>query len=209
MIIGLVGQNCSGKDTAAQYLESVGFEKYSLSDYLRQLLANNKELLAIEKEKNPSFFTKLVEIISPGGKKSEITREKLIQLGNSLRDEFGSGVLGERALLHFKPGKDYAVSSIRTPAEAKALMQNPDFVLVALDAPASVRFQRMNARHREEDPKTFDEFMAVERKENEGGERLSVSETMKMAKYTIDSSTSIEDEIREVEKLCKKLGVSL
>ncbi|HIH20673.1 TPA: hypothetical protein HA244_05380, partial [Candidatus Micrarchaeota archaeon] len=100
MIIGLVGQNCSGKDTAAQYLESVGFEKYSLSDYLRQLLANNKELLAIEKEKNPSFFTKLVEIISPGGKKSEITREKLIQLGNSLRDEFGSGVLGERALLH-------------------------------------------------------------------------------------------------------------
>ena len=209
MIIGLVGQNCSGKDTAANYLASMGFERYSLSDYLREIVEKKELALQDEKQKNPSLFAKIMGILGGAGGKSAVTREKLIEVGNALRAEFGPGVLGEKALQHFKPGKDYVVISIRTPAEAKALMQNEEFVLVALDAPASVRFQRMKSRHREEDPSTFENFMAVEKKENEGGDRLSVAETMKMAKYSLDSSSSIEDEIREVEKLCKKLGISL
>lgn len=181
MIIGLVGQNCAGKDTAAAYLASKGFERYSLSDYLRREL---------EKQ----------------GK--EPTRENLIELGNKFRREKGPGFLGEKALEQMREGKNCVVVSIRNPAEAKALMQKEDFVLVAIDAPAQVRFERMKARGREEDPKTFEEFLALENKENAGGEKQSISETMKMADYSIDASGSIEDEEKEVERLCLKLKIA-
>ncbi|MEM4255284.1 MAG: AAA family ATPase [Candidatus Norongarragalinales archaeon] len=181
MIIGLVGQNCAGKDTAAAYLVSKGFERYSLSDYLR---------MELEKQ----------------GK--EPTRENLIELGNKLRHEKGPGFLGEKALEHMTPeGRNYVVVSIRNPAEAKALLKRKDFVLVAVDAPARVRFERMKARGREEDPQTFEEFLALENKENAGGEKLSVNETMRLADYTIDASGSIEEEEKEVEKLCLKLNI--
>ncbi len=181
MIIGLVGQNCAGKDTAANYLVSKGFEKYSLSDYLRREL---------EKQgKTP-------------------TRENLIELGNALRRENGPGFLGEKALEYLQEGKNYVVVSIRNPAEAKVLMQRTGFVLVAIDAPAQVRFERMKARGREEDPSAFEEFLALENKENAGGDKQSINETMRMVDYTLDSSGSIDDEIKEVEKLCLKLNIT-
>lgn len=180
MIIGLVGENCSGKDTAAAYLVSKGFERYSLSDYLRGEL---------EKQGKP------------------LTRENLIELGNSYRATKGPAFLAEKAIETLKEGKNYVVVSIRNPAEAKALMKRKDFVLVSLEAPAEVRFERMKSRGREQDPQTLQEFMELERKENQGGTNLSVEETMALATYVIDASGSVEDEDREVELLCKKLGI--
>jgi dephospho-CoA kinase len=182
MIVGLVGQNCSGKDTAADYFVSKkGFERYSLSDYLREEL---------EKEGKP------------------VTRENLGELGNKLRKEFGNGVLGEKALLHFKEGRNYVVVSIRHPEEAKALMKRKDFVLVKLEAPAQARFERMKARNREEDPKTFGEFLQLEKIENEGGSGRAIKETMALANYSIDTSGSMDEERIEVGKLCLKLNIT-
>ncbi|HLC38319.1 MAG TPA: AAA family ATPase [Candidatus Norongarragalinales archaeon] len=182
MIVGLVGQNCSGKDTAADYFVSKkGFEYYSLSDYLREEL---------EKEGKP------------------VTRENLGELGNALRAKFGNGILGEKALEHFRQGKNYIVVSIRHPEEAKALMTRTDFVLVRLDAPAQARFERMKARNREEDPKTFEEFLHLEKIENEGGSGRAIKETMDMAEYSIDASGSMDEERTEVGKLCLKLNIT-
>src|SRR3989344_2945420 len=70
MIVGLVGQNCAGKDTAAAYFVSKGFQRYSLSDYLREEL---------EKQGKP------------------VTRETLVNLGNELRETKGAGHLAENA----------------------------------------------------------------------------------------------------------------
>lgn len=181
MIIGLVGQNCAGKDTAAEAFVSKGFERYSLSDYLRR------------------------EVAKAGGTP---TRENLIALGNRLRAEKGAGYLAEKALEFMTDGKNYVVVSIRNPEEARALMRRKDFLLVTVEAPAEARFERMRARHREEDPKTFEEFLRLEDKENAGGAKLSVSETMRLATHVIDASGSIEDEITEVENLCKRLRIT-
>lgn len=180
MIIGLVGQNCAGKDTAANYLVSKGFVRYSLSDYLRG-----------ELEKQG---------VTP-------TRDNLIALGNKFREEKGAGYLSEKALEAIGQGKNYVIVSIRNPEEARVLMRRPDFVLVAMEAPARVRFERMLARKREEDPKTFEEFMNLEDTENAGGARLSVSDTMAMAKHHLNASGSIDEELAEVERLCRKMGV--
>lgn len=181
MIVGLVGQNCAGKDTAAAYFVSKGFERYSLSDYLRG------------------------ELETRG---TPLTRENLVNLGNELRLSKGPGFLSEKALELFEEGKNYVVVSIRNPAEAQTLRKNGDFVLVALEAPARVRFERMHARDRgEKDPQTFEEFLRLENQENRGGAQQSISETMRLADYTVDASGSIEEEIKEVERLCLKMNI--
>lgn len=180
MIIGLVGQNCAGKDTAAEVFVSKGFERYSLSDYLRR-----------EVEKSGA---------APN-------RENLIALGNKLRAEKGAGYLAEKALEFMKEGKNYVVVSIRNPEEARVLMRRKDFLLIAVEAPAEVRFQRMKSRDRgENDPQTLEEFLRLEEKENAGGAKQNIRDTMHLATHVIDASGSIHDELIEVENLCKKLG---
>jgi len=179
LIIGLVGQNCSGKDTVADYLVSKkGFLRYSLSDYLRNELKRRG---------------------------MEVTRDNLIALGNELRKTKSPGILGEKAAERIMPDKNWVVVSIRNPAEAEELRKLPGFALVSLEAPVEKRFERMRKRNREQDPKTLEEFIALEKQENAGGTKQSIGETMNMADYTIDASGTVSEELAEVDKLWNKL----
>ena len=116
MIIGLTGSFCGGKDTVAEYLVGEkGFIHYSLSDILREELRKQKK---------------------------KITRTNLQKFANDLRENEGNSALAERTLKKIKKGKNYIVTSIRHPDEVSALMQNPDFVMVKVDAPIRIRFER-------------------------------------------------------------------
>ncbi|MFH0922992.1 MAG: AAA family ATPase [Candidatus Micrarchaeota archaeon] len=178
LIIGLVGQNCSGKDTAADYLVTLGCSRYSLSDYLREELKQE-------------------------GK--EVTRDSLIEIANRLRKTKGTGYLGEKARERITPGKNWVVVSIRNPGEVQELRKLKGFVLVVLEASAEKRFERMKARKREQDPKTLEEFVSLEKQENAGGAEQSISQTMKLADFTVDASGTIDEELAEVDKLWRKL----
>src|SRR3989338_4897545 len=125
MIIGITGLYCSGKDTVAEYLVEKGFAHISLSDILREQM-------------------KKMNI--------EITRDNLIKYGNDLRKLLGPGVLAEIAISRFARGDNYAISSIRSPAEAEVLNRFGDFVLIKVQAAASLRFKRILERKRESDP---------------------------------------------------------
>lgn len=138
IVVGLTGENCAGKGTVAEYLRKKSFYYLSLSDVLREELADE-------------------------GK--EITRENLIKKGNDLRKQYGPGVLGARTLLKLEQGKNYVVDSIRHPEEVKALKKAKGFVLVYVTAPHEVRFERMKARKREGDPATLEAFKRLEEKE--------------------------------------------
>src|SRR3989338_8396308 len=123
IIIGLTGENCAGKGTVADYLAKKGFYYYSLSDAIREELAKE-------------------------GK--EITREALIAKGNQLRQNFGADVLAKRIIAKLQKDRNYVVDSIRTPAEARALLATGKTTLVYVTAPAEKRFERMKARRSEE-----------------------------------------------------------
>ena len=150
IIIGLTGENCAGKGTAADYLARKGFYYYSLSDVIREELAND-------------------------GK--EITRDALIAKGNELRRNFGSDVLAKRTIAKLQSDRNYVVDSIRNPAEAKALLETGKTTLVYVTAPAQVRFERMKQRRREGDPRSFQSFQTIDKLELEGkdehGQRLA------------------------------------
>jgi len=119
IIIGLTGENCAGKGTVADYLAKKGFYYYSLSDVIREELAND-------------------------GK--EITRDALIAKGNELRRNFGPDVLAKRTIGKLQADRNYVIDSIRNPAEAKALLATGKMTLVYVTASPERRFARMKAR---------------------------------------------------------------
>jgi len=149
ILIGLTGENCAGKGTAADYLVKKGFYYYSLSDIIREELANE-------------------------GK--EITRDALIAKGNDLRRNFGSDILAKRTIAKHLPDRNYVIDSIRNPAEAKALLATGKMTLVYVTASPEDRFERMKSRKREGDPRSFEAFKIIDRAEMESkdefGQRL-------------------------------------
>ena len=141
MLIGLTGRNAAGKGEVARYLQRKSFYYYSLSDAIRD------------------------EIRSRG---EQPTRELLIIIGNELRQKHGAAVLAERILSKIEDDKHYIIDSIRNPAEVEAFREAKHFKLIRVEAPAEVRFQRIVNRQRESDPKTYEEFVALENREAEG-----------------------------------------
>ncbi|MFH1393314.1 MAG: deaminase [Candidatus Micrarchaeota archaeon] len=144
MIIGLTGENCAGKGTVAEYLQKKSFYYLSLSDIIREeLKADGKEL----------------------------TRQNLIEKGNELREKFGPAILATKTTLKIQKDRNYVIDSIRNPIEVEELKKIKGFVLVHVTAPAEIRFERMKARGREEDPNTLDSFKEIEKLEMENEER--------------------------------------
>jgi dCMP deaminase len=141
MLIGLTGRNAAGKGEVARYLQRKSFYYYSLSDAIRD------------------------EIRARG---EEPTRERLIIVGNELRQRYGSNILAERVLAKIEDDKHYVIDSIRNPAEVETFRTAKHFKLIRIEAPSEVRFQRILGRQRESDPRTFDEFMTLENREAEG-----------------------------------------
>lgn len=141
MIIGLTGSFCSGKDTVADYLvKEKGFTHYSLSDVIRDEIRRRGQ---------------------------QVTRDTLVKTGTELRTRYGYQVLARRVLRKLKKGKNYIITSIRHSGEVAALRKNKGFRLIFVDAPSRVRFNRMTARKRENDPSTYRDFLALERKESQ------------------------------------------
>lgn len=181
MIIGLTGKNGSGKGEVAKLLTSSGFIYYSLSDVLRDELKKQ-------------------------GK--EVTRENLIEIGNRLRTEGGPSVLADRVLARLDPEKNYVVDSIRHPAEAKALKRRADFSLLNISAPQKVRFERVKARGRENDPQIFDEFSKIEKIEDKSDDpnKQQMNQTILLSDFEVVNDSTLEALHERMRGLLRDLG---
>lgn len=171
-LIGLTGTNGSGKGEAARFFQENGFEYFSLSDVIREEL---------KKEGRP------------------LTRNNLIQKGNLMRENFGPDVLACRVMSHVR--SDSVIYSIRNLREAEYLRCRPGFILLAFDAPAEIRFDRVKKRGRQESASTLEEFIRKEREEmteNETGQQLALC--IASADYRIINNGSLKDLHRKLEK---------
>ncbi len=168
MIIGLTGKNAAGKGEAAAFLKDKSFYYYSLSDAIRE------------------------ELESRG---IPITRDNLIEMGNELRERFGPDILAQRIMKKIDPNRNSIVDSIRNPAEIYALRSTGNFVLLNIDAPAMVRFERIRNRKRENDPQTLEAFAEKERAEsrNLSAHKQSVEECQALADISIENDGDLEE----------------
>ena len=180
MLIGLTGRNAAGKGEVAKYLQTKSFYYYSLSDAIRD------ELRA---------------------RKLEVSRESLIQVGNELRQRFGPGILADRIVELTRPDRNYIIDSIRNPAEVATLRKAcREFKLIRVDAPLQTRFERTVARRRENDPITFEAFVALETREASGDPTSqNLDEVEKLADEILVNDSSLEELRPKIDVMVSRL----
>jgi len=174
-LIGLTGTNGAGKGEAAAFFQKKGYKYFSLSDLIREELRNKGQI---------------------------ITRDNLIKMGNHLRNKFGPDILARRVIERVQ-GKAI-IDSIRNPKEVAYLKKQKSFLLLAIDAPIEIRYNRVIKRGREESVDSLQEFIAKEAEEmsiKENGQQLQ--NCMKMADIVIINDGSFEDFHKKLEEfLC-------
>jgi len=178
MIIGLTGPNASGKGEAALYIKSKGFLYHSLSDILRE-----------EAKK----------------RKIEPLRENLIKLGNELRGKFGPSYLAVRIKKELLKKEAHIVDSIRNPEEIAELRKLDSFVLIGVDAPVKLRYERGLRRKRPGDAETLEEFIKKEEKENkEEKNNQQLRKCLDMADMIIVNDSTLEEFHRKIYEAIEK-----
>lgn len=178
MYIGLTGTNASGKTTVLKYLVAKGYPQYSLSDILREEL---------NQENKP------------------LTRENLINKGNELRMQSGAGILATRIIRKLRT--DYAViDSIRNPSEVEALRSLSRFVLIAVDAPVEIRFQRAQARNREENASDLAAFIEMENREKSCNPLFqNISKCIELADFRLENDAGENALLATVEEIITRV----
>ena len=132
-----------------------------------------------------------------------VTREVLVELGNELRRLHGAAALAERIFARLDPEKNYVIDSIRNPAEAKVFKRRRDFLLAHIQAPQRLRFERLRQRNRESDPRTFEEFLALEAKEAASADssHQQLDQTISMADVTLENGGPLRDLQEKIKRL--------
>jgi len=187
MIFGFCGTIGSGKGTAIELLQKeFGAASFSLSDEIRHEC--KKRDLGLE-------------------------RTNLIAVGNEMRKIEGDGYWAGRVATRVKmmPGwqkRVTTIDSIRLPAEVEALVEQfgDKFVLISVDAPIELRYERIKARNRAGENKlTLEQFKASEEKEQskvKGEPNLAA--TMALADFEIVNDESRAELEREVRTIANK-----
>jgi dephospho-CoA kinase len=127
------------------------------------------------------------------------SRDQLIRVGVDLRTKHGPGALAESVLPRLK-GRS-VVDSIRNPGEVEVLRRLRSFLLLGIDAPQALRFQRSLQRGRLGDGATLEEFARKEERENsttKAGQQLLA--TLALADVVIDNDGTIADLRRKVRE---------
>jgi dephospho-CoA kinase len=180
-LIGIAGSFASGKDTIAHALEAdYGFTHVSTGDMVREVAMRER---------------------------GSIERPILREVADEHRHRDGAGVFIEHALSD-KP-RPLVITGIRSLGEAKAL-KAAGGTLLFIDAPAEVRYQRMQARHRDQETElTLEQFEANEAKEWHAGDDdadFNLRDIKAMADVVMDNVVPLEEFVAEAEK---RLNISL
>ena len=174
-LIGLTGTNGAGKGEAAAFLRNKGYACFSLSDILREKLREDG---------------------------LEPSRDHLIAKGNALRRQGGPDILARLVMERVR--ERAVIDSIRNPSEVAYLRNQPGFLLVGIDAPAALRFGRLQKRGRNESARTLEEFIRKEGEENSGdpdGQQLR--KCLAMADVLIFNDGPLEELHRRLEEVLR------
>lgn len=180
LIIGLIGQAGCGKGTVADYLrESYGAAYIRFSAILVQTL----DLLAIEH-----------------------SRDNLVRLSEALRQTFGDDALSFAIQQHALNAKEpiVVIDGIRRPGDIMPLEPLPQFQLVAIEADANLRFERMKKRGEKssESGMTWEQFLAEEQRSTE----VTIPPVMERADVHITNNGTQEELKHQVDTFLQSFG---
>lgn len=182
MIIGLTGTKASGKGVIAEILREKGFEYSSTSDIVREE-AQARRII-------------------------DYTIKDLQDIGNDLRERFGTDILAKRTIEKLKGFENIIIDGIRNLGEIEDLKKH-NAIIISVDAPPEQRFKRLIARARESDPKGWDSFLEMENRDLGKDEKSSgqqVAKCIEASDYKIINNGTLEELKQKIEYLLLKLN---
>lgn len=180
-VIGLLGPIGSGKTTVAKYLsEKYGFFMIVMGDLVREL-ARKKGLTP--------------------------TREVLQAVQKEYVSKYGMDYFARLVIKRIEESKsERAVIDGMRRMEDVLVPKNyfkENIIILLIDAPAKIRYERISKRMREDTPKTYDEFLEQERREHL---IFNLNEVFKLADEKIINDSDFENLYRRVDDVLRKYG---
>jgi len=187
-ILAFVGLPLSGKSTAASVAKELGIPVIVMGDIIRKYAESRG--------------------IKP-------TRENLGKLASELRQIEGMDAVAKRCIPALKKALKkkgmVVIDGIRGVAEVERFKREfgDNFILINIEAGAERRLRRARKRGREDDVRTMDELMRRDEQELS----WNMGEAMKIANYTIENNSSLEEFKKKIKdfllKLIKKVEVTI
>lgn len=184
-VIGITGTLGAGKDTVSKHLKQ-RFNCFCVK--LSEVLRNE-----IEKKRN------------------KLDRTVLQNSGDEMRQQYGNHVLAKVSIEYLPRDKELIViNGIRNPGEVEYLKKEfgKDFLLIAVDSLPELRFERMGKRAGSNDPKTWEEFLEMDQRDqgtNQPDYGQQVKRCMEMADVTIRNDSIFEDFQNSIRENIQKI----
>ncbi len=174
VVIGTIG---SGKSLASKYIaRRFGFKHITMSNILR----------GIAKTRG----------IKP-------TRQNLEKLQAKLHKKDKYFLIDRVIEKIMKSSKQkFVVDGARHPEQVEKPKKLLNAFVLLIDADPKIRFERIKARKRRGDPKTFDEFLQLEQKENK---IFRFNKTKKYADAILLNNSTKQSLFKQIDKIMKKL----
>lgn len=180
-IIGLSGTIGAGKEIVKEYfMKKYNCYHVSLSSVIRA-----------EFEKRKGIFN----------------RKVWQDQGNEMRKKYGNFILAKLAISYMSRDKQIIiVDGIRNPGEVEYLKRGfgRSFYLIGVDASQEIRFERIVKRSRPSDPKTWEEFVAVDERDqgvNEPAYGQQTKACLDLADFIVTTDVSadqLEGKLNEI-----------
>jgi dephospho-CoA kinase len=181
-IIAFVGAPASGKTEAASMAKEMGIPVITMGDVVREEL---------KKRDQP------VNDANAG------------RIATELREAEGMDAIAKRCMplvknMEKKKVKVIVIEGIRGIAEVEAFKGEfgADFILVRIEAPLNLRYERIKSRKREDDILSMEDFKGREEREKEWG----MGEAMEKAAIVVNNEDSLPDWGEKIRVIFKQTG---
>lgn len=181
LVIGIAGQPSSGKDTAANYLAGKGFRHIHTSDLIREEM--RREGIATDRAHIHDFV-------------------------KARRAERGLDYVAREAAE--KVAGNSIISGFRNTAEVNVFKNKfgKDFILLAVEAPLELRYERARARNRTGDDISFEQFKAEEETEKKSYTH-EVDNVIAIADYMIANAGSEEELFKQIDDTLEQVKIKV